>query len=121
MLRLTRAGIETQLDDDPMQQMTSSENKNNVNINKTMAKHTHDFVETYDGIVGFGMDREHDEKAVIYYLQKFSDDTMMAEIIKRMSDEELEEIFDMINRIMKHHFTEPEYHRLFLKEEDHHE
>ncbi len=85
-----------------------------------MTTHTHDFVETYDGMVGFGLDREHDENTVIYYLQKFSDDTMMKELIKRMTDDELEEVFDMVNRILKNHLTEPEYHRLFLKEEDHH-
>ena len=42
-----------------------------------MAQHTHHFVEEYDGLVGFGMDREGDENTVAYYLQKFSDDTLM--------------------------------------------
>ena len=43
-----------------------------------MAKHTHEFVETYDGLVGFGMDRETDGYTLTYYLQKFSDDDLMA-------------------------------------------
>lgn len=85
-----------------------------------MAKHTHDFVETYDGLVGFGFNRETDEKTVIHYLQKFADDALMATIIGRMKDEELEEVFEMISRLLKNHLTEDEYHRLFLKEEDHH-
>lgn len=85
-----------------------------------MADHTHDFVETYNDMIGFGLDREHDEATVIYYLQKFSDDTFMKEMMKRMTDQDLEELFDMVNRMLRKHLTEPEYHTLFLKEEDHH-
>ena len=84
-----------------------------------MAEHAHDFVETYDGLVGFGADRETDEHTLIYYLQKFSDDNLMAALIKRLDDRELEEIFELITRVMKRHLSEPEYHRLFLKEEGH--
>jgi hypothetical protein len=82
-----------------------------------MAKHAHKFVETYDGLMGFGAGRETDEKTVICYLQKFSDDQLMQRIIKRLSDEELSEIFSLISRLLKHHLTDLEYHRLFLKEE----
>jgi len=84
-----------------------------------MAEHSHDFVENYSGLVGFGADRETDENTLIYYLQKFSDDTLITALVKRMSDRELEEIFNLVNRVMKHHFSEPEYHRLFLKEDGH--
>ncbi len=82
-----------------------------------MARHAHNFVETYDGLVGFGLDRETDEKTVIYYLQKFSDDALMEKLIPKLTDEELEEIFTMISRMLRNHFTEPEYHELFLKDE----
>jgi hypothetical protein len=54
-----------------------------------MSIHSHKFVETYEGLVGFGADRETDENTVVYYLQKFSDDRLMKTIIKRLSDEEL--------------------------------
>lgn len=84
-----------------------------------MATHSHNFVEDYQGLVGFGMDRETDENTVRYYFQKFSDDTMMKTMVKRMSDEELEEAFLYLSRLLKEHLSEPEYHRLFLKE-DHH-
>ncbi|MBU3917233.1 cytoplasmic protein, partial [bacterium] len=80
-----------------------------------MTKHTHTFVETYEELMGFGLDRETDENTVICYAQKFSDDTLMKELIKRMTDEELDEVFSMITRILKNHLTEPEYHGLFLK------
>jgi hypothetical protein len=82
-----------------------------------MDRHTHRFVETYDGLIGFGLDRETDEKTITCYLQKFSDDAVMAAIIKRLDDGELIAIFDLINRLLRRHFTEAEYHRLFLKDE----
>lgn len=83
-----------------------------------MPKHTHRFVERYDGLVGFGLDRETDESTLIYYLQKFSDDAVMNAIIKRLENDEMAEVFDLINRLLRRHFSEPEYHRLFLKDEE---
>jgi hypothetical protein len=85
-----------------------------------MPTHSHQFVEAYDGMVGFGFNRETDEKTVIYYLQKFSDDTLIEALVKRMTDEELGQIFDLISALLKRHLSEPEYHRLFLKEAHHH-
>ena len=82
-----------------------------------MPVHTHNFIETYQGLVGYGADRETDENTVIYYLQKFSEDRLMATLTKRMTDGELEEIFNLINRLLKNHLTESEYHTLFLKED----
>jgi hypothetical protein len=79
--------------------------------------HTHNFVENYQGLVGYGADRETDENTIIYYLQKFSDDRFMATITKRMTDEELLEMFEFIHRLLKKHLTESEYHRLFLKDD----
>jgi hypothetical protein len=82
-----------------------------------MPKHTHDFVESYQGLVGYGADRETDENTLIYYLQKFSDDRFMALITKRMTDEEMLELFDLLNRLLKNHLTETEYHTVFLKDD----
>jgi len=81
-----------------------------------MAKHTHHHVETYEGLVGLGLDRKTDENTIIYYLQKFSDDTLMNHLITRLSDEELEEIFSLLTQILKKHLKDSEYHILFLKE-----
>lgn len=83
-----------------------------------MAKHSHTFVETYDGFLGYGMDRQTDENTVEVYLQKFSDDELMKVILNRMSETELAELFEMISKLLKIHFTEPEYHHYFLKEEE---
>ena len=82
-----------------------------------MSKHSHRFVETHQELVGFGLNRQTDENTVIYYLQKFSDDTLMATLVKRMTDEELREIFEWLSRILKKHLSEPEYHALFLKDD----
>jgi hypothetical protein len=81
-----------------------------------MAKHSHDFVETFDGFPGYGMDRHSNEAIIQVYLQKFSDDGLMSVILKRMTDDELDEIFNLISRMMKKHLIEDEYHELFLKE-----
>ena len=82
-----------------------------------MPKHTHNFVENYTGLVGFGLNREINEHTVIYYLQKFSDDTLLNQLIKRLSGEELDEIFSLISRLLNKHLTEADYHRLFLKDD----
>ena len=82
-----------------------------------MTKHTHNHVETYEGLVGFGLDRETNENTIIYYLQKFSDDELMAALVKRLADDELDEIFSLLNRLLKTHLTETEYHTLFLKDD----
>ena len=82
-----------------------------------MSKHTHDFVESYQGLVGYGADRETDENTLIFYMQKFSDDRFMSLITKRMTDEEMLELFDLLNRLLRNHLTEAEYHELFLKDE----
>mgnify|MGYP006289328297 CR=1 FL=1 len=84
-----------------------------------MTRHSHHFVETYDGLVGFGLNRETDENTIIYYLQKFSDDELMRQIVPKMKDAELSEIFELISRLLKRHLSEADYHRLFLKDEDH--
>ncbi|MBC2716246.1 MAG: cytoplasmic protein [Desulfobacteraceae bacterium] len=82
-----------------------------------MKKYSHNFVESYDGFPGFGLDRESNENTVICYLQMFSDDMLMKNIVSRFSEEELEEVYSMINRLLKIYLNDTEYHRLFLKEE----
>lgn len=81
-----------------------------------MTRHRHQFVETYDGLVGFGLDRTLDENTLICYLQKFSDDDLMGLIRGRLTQADMEELFDLITRLLKTYLTEPEYHRYFLKD-----
>ncbi len=84
-----------------------------------MKKYNHDFVEGYDGFIGFGWDRETDENTVICYLQMFSDDEVATRMTQRMTDDELEEVHHLINRLLKNYFDESEYHGLFLKDDTH--
>ena len=82
-----------------------------------MSKHSHEFVEKYDGLVGFGLSREVDELTLTYYLQKFSDDQLMALMRSRMSEEDMEELFNLMGRLLKEYLNDEEYHRYFLKDE----
>jgi hypothetical protein len=82
-----------------------------------MAKHSHGFVEIFDGFSGYGLDRESNENTVQLYLQKFSDDDLMKTILKRITDDDLDEIFEITGKMLKKYLTEPEYHQLFLKDE----
>lgn len=81
-----------------------------------MGKHSHHFVETFDGMGAYGLDRTSNEDTVQLYLQKFSDDKLMRTVLKRMTDEELDGLFDFVGRILKKYLNEDEYHRLFLKD-----
>jgi hypothetical protein len=83
-----------------------------------MVKHNHRFVEEYEGFLGFGLDRETDEQTLIYYLQKFSDDALMALIRSRLTSEEIQSLADMVMRLMKRHLSDEEYHHYFLKDEE---
>jgi hypothetical protein len=78
--------------------------------------HSHNFVNQYQGLIGFGLDRETDEKSLMVYLQKFSDDEFLKTLIPRLKDDEIEAILEFLSRLLKTHLKEKEYHRLFLKE-----
>ena len=82
-----------------------------------MTKHSHRFVETFDGFLGYGLDRQSNESTVQVYLQKFSDDQLMKTILQRMTEDDLNEVFEITNKMMQKYLTEPEYHQLFLKED----
>jgi hypothetical protein len=83
-----------------------------------MGKHSHRFVETYDGMGAYGLDRESNEDTVQLYLQKFSDDSLMKTVLKRMTDEDLDEVFSIAGKMLKKYLNEAEYHQLFLKDEE---
>jgi len=83
-----------------------------------MPRHNHKFVEEYDGLVGFGYSREVDEATVRYYLQKFSDDEHASIVVGRMSDPDLEALFNLLGDLMKKYLKEEEYHKYFLKDAD---
>lgn len=81
-----------------------------------MSRHHHELVETYEGMMAFGYSREEDERSLIVFLQKFSDDDLMRLLCSRLGDSEIEELVGRLTGLMKRHLTEVEYHRYFLKE-----
>ncbi len=81
-----------------------------------MRRHRHDFVEKYQGIMAFGYSREEDERSLIVFLQKFSDDDLMELLRGRVSDSEIDNLVDLLTGLMKKHLSEEEYHRYFLKD-----
>ncbi len=89
-------------------------------MDKRMPKHSHTIVEEYDGMVAFGFSRDVDEKSLMYYLQKFSDDELVRTLVPRLSDEEINHCFALISDLLRKHFNDEEYHRLFLKDEHPH-
>jgi TorA maturation chaperone TorD len=84
-----------------------------------MTTHHHTFVDEYDGMVAFGFSREVDEKSLMYYLQKFSDDDLVKALVPRLSDDEINRLFELMSQLMKNHLNDDEYHRLFLKDQEH--
>lgn len=78
--------------------------------------HQHKFVDEYDGMVGFGFSREVDEKSLIFYLQKFSDDALAKTLVPRLSDDEIIQLFELMSGLMRRHLADTEYHTLFLKD-----
>lgn len=83
-----------------------------------MGKHRHNFVESYDGLVGYGYDRQCNENTLAYYLQKFSDDEHVKLILPRMSDEDIDNLFNLLGKLLKKYLEENEYHSVFLKDEE---
>jgi hypothetical protein len=81
-----------------------------------MSQHHHTFVDQYDGMVAFGFSREIDEKSLMYYLQKFSEDDLTKILVPRLSNDEINEVFELVSRLMKKHLSDAEYHQYFLKD-----
>jgi hypothetical protein len=82
-----------------------------------VARHQHTFVDRYDGMVGFGFSREVDEKSLMFYLQKISEDDLVKVLVPRLSDLEITDLFERLSQLMRKYLTDDEYHHLFLKDE----
>ncbi len=64
----------------------------------------------------FGMDRETDELAITSFIKRFSDDTLLNTLVPRLQDQEIEKLLDLLSSTMGKHFSEKEYHNLFLSD-----
>ncbi|PIE71759.1 MAG: cytoplasmic protein [Deltaproteobacteria bacterium] len=81
-----------------------------------MQDFTHQFIHQYKDIGAFGLDRQTDETSIKAMLQQFSDDTMMATLIPRLSDAELEALYLHLLKLVQNHLVGDEYHDVFLKQ-----
>jgi hypothetical protein len=79
--------------------------------------YSHHFLEQFNGFIGYGFDRQSNEDTLQIYLQKFSDDALMATVLKRMADVDLDAAFEMITNLLRKYLTDEEYHALFLKDD----
>jgi hypothetical protein len=62
----------------------------------------------------FGMNRETDERAITSFIKRFADDALLAALVPRLEDQEIEKILDLLSSLMGKHFSDKEYHNLFL-------
>ncbi len=69
----------------------------------------------------FGINRTTDEQSLISFLQHFSNDRLIRELVPRMTEQEITQVVDLLSLIMKNHLTGDEYHSLFLGEDHHHD
>jgi len=77
--------------------------------------HRHEFVETWEGMIAFGYSREDNERSLIAFLQKFSDDDLMELLSLRLTDQEIDNLVNLLMGLLKKHLSDGEYHRYFLK------
>jgi hypothetical protein len=77
--------------------------------------HRHEFVETWEGMIAFGYSRDDDERSLIAFLQKFSDDDLMRLLSSRLTDQEIDNLVNLLMGLLKKHLSDGEYHRYFLK------
>lgn len=62
----------------------------------------------------FGLNRQTDEQSLDHFIRRFASPAVLETLIPRMTDEEITETLDFLNKIMGKHFKESEYHSLFL-------
>ena len=77
--------------------------------------HRHEFVETWEGMIAFGYSREDNERSLIAFLQKFSDDDLMQLLAPRLADQEIDSLVNLLTGLLKNHLSHGEYHRYFLR------
>ena len=66
--------------------------------------------------IAFGLDRATDERSLVLFLERFSRPELLAALLPRLDNQEIEGLLDQLSGLLKSHLSEPEYHRLFLKD-----
>ncbi|NTV13612.1 MAG: hypothetical protein HGA96_06750 [Desulfobulbaceae bacterium] len=66
--------------------------------------------------MAFGLDRATDERSLALFLERFARPELLAALLPRLDDREIESLLDHLSGLLKNHLSESEYHRLFLKD-----
>ena len=64
----------------------------------------------------FGFDRATDEQSLQLFVQRFADKQVQEVLVSRLQDNDIIATVDFLTTIMQKHFSEHEYHSLFLSE-----
>ncbi|MGW8161047.1 MAG: cytoplasmic protein [Desulfobulbales bacterium] len=62
----------------------------------------------------FGLNRAEDERSLADFLRLFSTEELLPVLIPRMTDDEIQQIVQLLSAVMRSHLTNQEYHSLFL-------
>ncbi len=66
------------------------------------------------GEICFGLDRTTDERSITAFIERFARPEVLAALTPRLEENEIHAILDFLSNLMHKHFSEQEYHRLFL-------
>ena len=62
----------------------------------------------------FGLDRKTDEQAITTFLQRFARPDLLAVLVPKLADSDIQELLECISTIMAKHLSEGQYHKFFL-------
>jgi len=65
----------------------------------------------------FGFDRKTDEQSLKLFLQRFTDKKVLEALLPRLQDKDIHGTVDFLTAVLQKHFSEKEYHSLFLAEQ----
>ena len=67
----------------------------------------------------FGLDQSLDRQSCSTFLQLLGSSDCAETLAARMSSEEITELVGSLTAVLKQHFSEDEYHTVFLMDKDH--
>lgn len=69
----------------------------------------------------FGLSDELNQESLSIFLQLLGRSEFAEEFTSRLSSDDVLELVDHVMKLLKSHLSENEYHRLFLRDRNHHE
>ena len=62
----------------------------------------------------FGLSREHDIASIATFMRMLGNPDLVSTLAPRLSEQEINEVVDLMTMLMRSHLDENEYHTLFL-------